>query len=110
MGTVSFQDFQKLDIRVGTVTNVELPEGSNKLYRIEVDCGEELGTKVIFSGIKEFYTPDELVGKQIVVLVNLEPREFFGEMGEGMLLAADEQGKPILLHPDKETGNGSKIK
>ncbi|MBI4137421.1 methionine--tRNA ligase [Candidatus Roizmanbacteria bacterium] len=110
MDTVSFQDFQKLDIRIGTVKQVTLPEGSKKLYRIEVDCGEELGSKIIFSGIKEFYTPEELLGKQIVVLLNLEPREFFGEKGQGMLLAADENGTPFLLHPDKTLTNGSKVR
>lgn len=110
MDTISFDHFQKLDMRVGTIKNVTLPEGSKKLYRIEVDCGEELGNKVIFSGIKEFYSPDDLIGKQIVVLLNLEPREFFNEKGEGMLLAADDNGTPFLLHPDKPIKDGSKIR
>lgn len=106
---IPFQDFQKLDIRVGTIIEVTFPEGSEKLYRIIVDCGEELGKRVIFSGIKKFYTPEELIGKQIIVLLNLEPRSFFGEEGQGMLLAADDD-KPILLSPLNKTKPGTKIR
>lgn len=109
MDYVPFSDFQKLDIRVGTILDVTLPEGSEKLYRIVVDCGEELGKRIIFSGIKNFYTPEELMGKQIVVLLNLQPRSFFGEEGQGMLLAADDE-KPILLTPQGSAKNGSKVR
>ena len=109
MDTIPFSDFQKLDIRVGTVVEVTLPEGSEKLYRIVVDCGEELGKRVIFSGIKNFYTPEELMGKQIIVLLNLQPRSFFGEEGQGMLLAADDE-KPVLLIPQTSAKNGAKVR
>lgn len=109
MDTISFPDFQKLDIRIGTIVDVSTPPGSNRLYRLVVDCGD-LGRRTIFSGIKEFYNEDELAGRQIVVLVNLKPKEFFGEKGEGMLLAADEEGKPILLKPEREVKEGTKVK
>ena len=109
MDTIPFSDFQKLDIRVGTILEVTLPEGSEKLYRIIVDCGEELGRRIIFSGIKNFYSPEELTGKQIVVLLNLQPRSFFGETGEGMLLAADDE-KPILLVPLSTAKAGAKVR
>ena len=109
MDTIPFSDFQKLDIRVGTILEVTLPEGSEKLYRIIVDCGEELGKRIIFSGIKNFYSPEELMGKQIVVLLNLQPRSFFGEEGQGMLLATDDE-KPIFLTPNQTAKNGAKVR
>ena len=93
-------------MRVGTVLEVSVPEGSEKIYRLVVYCGEELGKRVIFAGLKQFYSAEELIGKQIVVVVNLEPKEFFDEKGEGMLLAADEGGKPILLSTDAYINNG----
>jgi len=109
MDAILFSDFKKLDIRVGTILEVTLPEGSEKLYRIVVDCGEELGRRIIFSGIKNYYTPEELIGKQIVVLLNLQPRSFFGEEGQGMLLAADDE-KPVLLTPQTPAKNGAKVR
>ena len=110
MDTVSFQDFLKLNMRVGTIKHVSIPEGSEKLYRLEVDCGEEFGTRIVFAGIKNFYKPEELEGKQIVVLLNLEPRKFFNEESGGMLLAADEDGRPFFLQPEKPVKNGSQVK
>ena len=108
--TIGFSDFQKLDIRIGTIVDISVPEGSNKLYRLTVDLGDILGKRTIFAGLKNHYETDELAGRQIVVLVNLEPKEFFGEKGEGMLLAADEDGKPILLQPEKKVTEGSMVR
>src|SRR3989338_3366543 len=97
MDTISFPEFQKLDIRIGTVVSVSIPEGSQKLYRLEVDCGE-LGTRTVFAGIKNAYQIDELKGKQIVVLTNLASKKFFNEDSGGMLLAASgEEGAPVIL-------------
>ncbi len=110
MDIIHFSDFQKLDMRVATVVEVTLPEGSEKLYRIVADCGEELGKRIIFSGIKNFYTPEELMGKQIIVLLNLAPRKFFGEEGQGMLLAADDDGTPVILSPAKSVKDGTSIR
>jgi methionine--tRNA ligase beta chain len=110
MDTIPFSHFQKLDIRIGTIVDVSIPEGSNKLYRLTVDLGEELGKKTVFAGIKNYYETDELAGRQVVILANLEPKEFFKEMGEGMLLAVDEEDKPILLQPEKKVKNGSIIR
>ena len=107
--TISYTDFQKLDIRIGTIVDVSIPEGSNKIVKLLVDLGDELGKKTIFAGLKEHYSVDELAGRQIVVLANLEPKEFFGEKGEGMLLAADD-GKPILLQVEKEVKSGSIVR
>lgn len=106
---IDYKDFAKLDIRIGTIISAEkIPEG-NKLIKIEVDMGEK--TIQIMSGIAEFYTdPNELVGKQIPVLTNLEPRKLRGYESQGMMLATDTEGKPILLHPSEKVLNGSKIK
>lgn len=106
---ITFEEFQKLDIRVGTIKNVMIPEGSEKLYRLEVDCGES-GIRIVFAGIKNFYSAEELIGKQIVVLTNLASKKFFNEDSGGMLLAADEEGKPIFLQSEKSVKNGSKVR
>ena len=110
MDTVTFQEFQKLNIRVGTIKHVSLPEGSEKLYRLKVDCWEEWGVRIVFAGIKNFYSQEELMGKQIVVLVNLASKKFFNEESGGMLLAADEDGRPIFLQPEKPVKNGVKVR
>jgi len=110
MDTISFPEFQKLDIRIGTVVSVSIPEGSQKLYRLEVDCGE-LGTRTVFAGIKNAYQIDELKGKQIVVLTNLASKKFFNEDSGGMLLAASgEEGAPVILQPKTPVPAGSKVR
>jgi methionine--tRNA ligase beta chain len=109
MDTILFSDFQKVDMRVGTILEASIPEGSQKLIRLVVDCGEELGKRIIFAGVKEFYTPEELIGKQVVAVVNLEPRKFLGEDGQGMLLAADGD-RPIFLTPSASVAPGKKIR
>lgn len=106
---ISIAEFKKLDIHIGTIVEATIPEGSEKLIRLVVDCGEELGKRIIFAGIKKFYTPEELINTQIVVLVNLEPRKFMGEEGQGMLLAAGDE-KPVLLTSSLQVINGAKIR
>lgn len=105
--TIAFDDFAKLDLRIGTVTNCEEKEGSEKLLRLTVDFGEE-GTLTIFSGIKKWYTPEDLKGKQFVFIVNLAPRKMMGEESQGMLLAADGE-KPEPLQAMNEVPSGTKI-
>lgn len=109
---VTHDDFAKLDMRVGTIITAEKVENTDKLLKLMVDCGENELPKgrQIISGIAEFYIPEQLVGKQIVVLTNLEPRTFKGAESQGMLLAADENGKPTLLTVDSKVANGSVIK
>ena len=104
---VSYDEFSKLEIKTGTIKSVEPVQGADKLYKIEVDTGEK---RTIVSGIREEYTQKELIGKQIIVLTNLEPRKIRGVESQGMLLAAEENGKAILLTPDTKTKNGSKIR
>ena len=98
----------KLDIRVGTIKSAERVEGADKLMKLMMDMGTE--ERQLVAGIAEWYSPEELVGKQIPVLVNLEPKNFRGTESNGMILAADDDGKAILLHPGREIKNGSKIR
>lgn len=105
---LSFKDFQKLDLRVGTIKTVEAVEGANKLVKIIVDIGSE--ERQIVAGIAERYKPDELIGKQIVVVTNLEPAKIRGVESNGMLLAADAAPEISILVPLREVPNGSKVK
>lgn len=106
---VTFSDFEKLNLRVGKIKEVKEHPEASKLYILKVDLGT-LGERTLVAGIKEFYSKEELMGKNIVVLENLEPREIKGVKSEGMLLAADENGKPILLTLDQEAKSGSKVR
>ncbi len=103
---VSFEEFQKLDIRVGTVLSAENIKGSDKLIRLEVDIGKK---RQIVAGIAQSHTPDKLVGKQVVVLANIKPVKLFGVESQGMILAADEEN-PVLLLPERRVKEGTKIK
>ncbi len=105
----TIDDLQKLDIRVGTFTSVEPIEGSEKLYKELVDFGSEIGQRQILSGIQKYFTPEELVGRQALFIVNLEPRQMMGFESNGMLLATDNDEAPVLLVPDSKVPNGSKI-
>lgn len=104
---ISFDDFKKAEIRVAKVIEVEDLEKSDHLLRLHIDLGDE--QRWIVSGIKQFYGKDELLGREIIVVANLEPRVIFGFESKGMLLAANESGKPVLLSPDKEVAPGTKI-
>lgn len=106
---ISFDDFSKLDVRVATIVKVEEVEGADRLYKMTLDVGPEIGERVIASGIKPWYTPEDLEGKQVLYLANLEPKVFRGIESQGMLLAADD-GQAVLVHPDREITPGSKIK
>lgn len=105
--TITIDDFAKLDLRVGTVVNCEEKEGSEKLLRLTVDFGEE-GIRTILSGIKQWYTPEDLKGKQFIFVFNLAPRKMMGEESQGMLLAADGE-KPLPLIPSEEAVPGASI-
>jgi methionine--tRNA ligase beta chain len=104
---ISYPDFQKLDLKIATIVTAEKIEGSSKLLKITVSLGQS--ERQIISGIAKEYPPESLIGKQIVLLVNLEPRALMGEMSEGMLLAAVVDEKPILLQPEKEVPSGSPV-
>ena len=105
---ISFQDFQKLDIRIGKVTGAGKVEGTDKLVKMDIDFGSE--QRQVIAGIADVYSPEDLVGKELPVLLNLEPRKIRGIESQGMILAADAAGKPVLLHPDREVSPGSMVR
>ncbi len=108
---IKYDDFAKLDLRVGTIKNAEGLEGADKLWKLSVDLGNEIGNRTILAGIKKYYAKEELINKQIIVIVNLEPRKMKGSESQGMLLAASntDESKVILLSPEKGIENGSKV-
>lgn len=116
MTTILFDEFKKLDIRVGKITNAEKIEGADKLLRLEVDIGSDHSTssgreiRQIVAGIARFYSLDSLPGKEITIIANLEPRILKGVESQGMLLAASCDSEPVLLVPDKEVPPGSAVK
>jgi methionine--tRNA ligase beta chain len=107
---ISFDDFKKLDIRIGKIVKAEKVEESDKLVKLMVDLGEE-ELRQIIAGIAQAY-PDvaTLIGKEIPIVANLKPKTMLGHTSYGMLLAADKEGSPILLHPAEETPPGSIVK
>jgi methionine--tRNA ligase beta chain len=105
---ISFDDFAKLDLRVGIVTACVKKEGSEKLLRLTVDFGEE-GTRTILSGIAPWYLPEDIINKQFIFILNLEPRKIMGEESQGMILAAEGE-KPLPLTPSEQTTAGATIR
>jgi len=97
---ISYQDFKKLDLRVGNVIGAERVENSKKLLRLEVDLGKE--KKQVIAGIGEQYEPEKLIGQQVVLLANLETKVIFGLESQGMLLAAGNEENIAFLQPDKK--------
>ena len=114
-GIIEFNEWQKINLRVAEIKKVEDIEGADKLYKLTLDIGREIGERVVCAGIKEFYSKEELIGKKIVVFVNLKPRLMRGIESQGMLLAAvsyDASGKEkevVLICPEKDIGNGERI-
>ena len=108
MENINFEEFQKIDLRIGKIIEAEKIEGTDKLLKLKVDLGEE--KRQLVAGIAKFYQPEDLIGKEIVVVANLEPKTLRGVESQGMLLAADVEGKPVLLKPDQEVPPGTKIR
>ncbi|MFL2932850.1 MAG: methionine--tRNA ligase subunit beta [Nitrososphaerales archaeon] len=107
MEIINFDDFSKLNIRVGKIITAEDVEGSNKLIKMKVDIGDE--ERQIVAGISKYYSLNELTNKTVIVLINLEPRKIFGIESQGMLLASIDEDKVSLLQTDKEMIPGSEI-
>ena len=105
---ITFDEFKKIDARVGTVTQVERVPRTEKLYRILVDLGP-LGIRQTLSSLVGYYEPDELVGRRIIFVYNLKPTKFSGEVSQGMLLAAEQDAQLALLTTDREIPNGARI-
>jgi len=108
METISFDDFKKLEIRIGKIISAEKVENSNKLLKLQVDFGTE--QRQILAGIGKFYEPESLIGKECPFAFNLEPKLLGGIESQGMILCPSNESAPVLLHPDKEIPPGSIIK
>jgi methionyl-tRNA synthetase len=107
-GLIDIADFQKLDLRVATVTRAEKVEKADKLLRLEIDLGGE--TRQIIAGIAAHYTPEQMVGKSIIVVANLKPAKIRGVESRGMLLAAKSpDGALALIVPEKGIASNSKV-
>ncbi|MFC1692286.1 methionine--tRNA ligase [Candidatus Latescibacterota bacterium] len=105
--TATIDDFVKLDIRIGTVTKAEKVENSNKLLRLKIDDG--MGGRTILAGLARDFTPEDITGKQVAFLANLKPRKMMGELSQGMVLSAGDEGKLSLLTTNVEVAPGSKV-
>ena len=107
-GEITFEEFKKLDARVGTITQVERVPKTAKLYKILVDVGS-LGVRQTVSSLVGYYEPEQLKGRRVVFLCNLKPTKFAGEVSQGMLLAAELEEKLALLTTDQEIQNGARV-
>lgn len=106
---IQYDDFAKLDIRIGTIVAAELVPETDKLIKCTIDFGE-LGMRTIVSGIAQFRKPEDLVGKQCPYIVNLAPKMLRGVESAGMLIAASVGDGLALLHPDISVPAGTKLK
>lgn len=109
---INFSDWQKLDLRVAQIKNVEDVENADKLYKLTLDVGGEIGERTVCAGIKQFYSKKELKGKKIIVFTNLAPRIMKGITSQGMILAAvnEDETEVVLIGPEKEIENGSRVR
>jgi methionyl-tRNA synthetase len=110
--TIDFKDWEKLDLRVGKIIKVEDIEGADKLYKLTVNIGSQMGKRTVCAGIKKHYSKDELKGKKIILFANLTPRNLRGIESQGMILAAvsEDESEIVLLSPEKDIETGSKVR
>lgn len=106
---ISYDDFSKIELKIGTILEAEELKESEKLIKLKVDLGEE-APRQILAGVKQWYKPEDLVDKQVVVVANLEPRKMMGLESQGMLLAADGADGPVFLTVPKQVPAGCAIR
>src|SRR6266403_5097926 len=104
---ISIDEFRKLELKIATIKSAEPHPNADKLIVLQIDLGSE--QRQICAGIRNHYAPEELVGKQIVVVANLETAKLRGLGGQGMLLAASDEGRVIILTPEKSVLAGAKV-
>ena len=104
---ITIDEFRKIELKVATVKSAEPHPNADRLMVLTVDVGSE--ERQICAGIRNHYTPEELVGKQIVIVANLETAKLRGVESQGMLLAASDEGRVIVLTPEKSVPAGAKI-
>ncbi len=107
---IVYDDFAKLDIRAGLITAASAPEWSEKLIRYEIDLGEEIGKRILFSGIRKWYKPEDLVGKKVPVVVNLAPKKMGEEESQGMVIMLDGPDGAKLIYLPDDTVPGTVIR
>ena len=106
----TFDDFMKLDIRVGTITEAKIFAKARKpAYQLVVDFGAEIGTKKSSAQITQHYTPEELVGRQVLAVVNFPPRQIADFLSEVLVLGTYSEGGVVLIRPDKAVQNGDRL-
>ena len=105
---ISIDRFFETELRTATVTAAEAIPKSSKLLKLTVDLGDE--TRTVVAGIAKQYAPEDLVGRQVVIVANLEPANLMGVESQGMVLAADDGSVPILLHPETAVPNGTRVR
>jgi methionyl-tRNA synthetase len=104
---ITIEEFRKLDLRIATIQKVEPHPNADKLLVLQIDLGEE--QRQIVAGIRNHYVPEDLVGRQIVMVSNLEPAKLRGAESQGMLLAASDGDRIIILTPEKKVTPGAKV-
>ncbi len=111
MSEISFDDFLKVDVRVGTVIDAQdFPEARKPAYKLMIDFGEELGVKKTSAQITKNYTPEDLIGRQVMAVVNFPPRQIGPIMSEVLTLGVpDEKGDVVLLMPDSKVPQGGRL-
>jgi methionyl-tRNA synthetase len=108
MEQITFDEFKKMDLRVGHIQKSEKVEGTQKLVKLEVDIGSE--KRQMVAGVAEVYPPETLIGKRIIVITNLKPVKIRGVESQGMLLAADLRGKPIIPFFSEDVPAGTRVR
>ena len=108
MENISFEEFKKVELRVAKIISAERMEGSEKLLKLKVELGGE--ERQIIAGIGKSYEPENLIGKEIALVANLESRILMGVESQGMILCASDENGPILMCPEKEVLPGAEIK
>ncbi|MDH5382550.1 MAG: methionine--tRNA ligase subunit beta, partial [Cyclobacteriaceae bacterium] len=109
LAEIGFEDFVKVELKIGTILSAEKMKKSKKLLLLSVDLGEDT-PRTILSGIAESYSAEEVVGKQVSVVTNLAPRKMMGYESQGMILLAEKNGQLVFVSPEKEIDNGSVIR
>lgn len=105
---ITYDDFKKIELKVGKIIEAEEVPGADKLLKLKVDLGTE--QRQLVAGIKKQYQPSDLIGKHVAVVSNLAPRTMMGVESQGMVLAASDESGPVILRPDRDVPPGTIIK
>lgn len=112
--TITFDDFTKLELRIGEVITATMPDWSRKLLELTIDFGPEIGTRTIYSGVRAWYEPEDFVGKKFACLLNLPEKKMGEGVSQGMMLMADvvegESPQPVLIPVDDAVSNGTVVR